>query len=475
MHKDAKTQWWNDRSSLLRLAAAPFLFLIGFGLLPLHAQSGSVDLGFDPGTGVDLSVYGIALQTNGQILICGDFTSVDDVERVNVARLNANGSRDDSFDTGSALGGAFPSVYAMALQASGKAIIGGSFTSAVTTNLARLNTNGSLDNTFTAQADDTVNALTIQTDGSVLIGGFFTHVNGQARSGIARLNSNGVLDGSFNPSLAGAFAAVYALAVQNDGKIIVCGSFTNVNGTQRTNIARLNSSGSLDTNFAPVSIGGGQFSLATFYSVAIDAQGGVVVGGDFMSVNGLVRTNLARFNSEGSVDLTFSPAAGTDFAVNSVALEKYGRILIAGYFETVNGASQNYIARLNSDGSRDASFSIGSGASDVIYSVALQGDGKVLIGGAFTEFNLTGRSGICRLLNVVTVSPPKLFNPVFSNHVFRASVATVSGKSYLLEFKSALSNASWSVLPSVAGDGTTKVLTDPSATDPRRFYRVEVQ
>lgn len=458
-----------------RTTCTMLMLMMCLGPLRLHAQSGALDTSFGPGTGVDLAVYSIAMQTNGQILIGGDFTSFDDVERVNVARLNANGSRDDSFDPGAALDGSFPYANTVALQASGKLLVGGSFTNIVATNFARLNTNGSLDVSFTTLADDTVNAVVIQTNGSILIGGFFTHVNGRARTGIARLDSNGALDLGFNPVLSGALSAVYSLALQGDGRILIGGSFTNVSATLRTNIARLNTDGSLDTSFKPVSAGGGQFSLAVFYGVAIDAQGRVVVGGDFASVNGLVRTNLARFNSDGSLDTGFNPAAGTDYPVNSLALEKYGKILVGGYFNTVNGVINNYIARLDSDGSLDPSFNTGSGPSDVVYSVVLQPDGKVLIGGAFTEFNTTPRSGVARLQNVVTVSPPQLFNPVFSNNVFQTSVATVTGKNYTLQFKNALSDSAWTSLTPVPGDGTIKTLTDPSATGPRRFYRMDLQ
>src|SRR5207245_219552 len=87
----------------------------------LHAQSGMLDTNtFNPGTGVDIAVYSIAIQANGQILIGGDFASYNDVERIAVARLNANGSRDDSYNPGAALSGSFPSVYSVALQSSGK-------------------------------------------------------------------------------------------------------------------------------------------------------------------------------------------------------------------------------------------------------------------------------------------------------------------------------------------------------------------
>jgi len=132
----------------------------------------------------------------------------------------------------------------------------------VATNFARLNTNGSLDTNFAVLADDAVNSVVLQTNGSILIGGFFTHVNGQSRAGLARLNSGGALDLSFSPSVSGGAPAVYTLALQGDGRILVGGSFTSVSGTARTNIARLNTDGSLDTSFKPASVGGGPFFVA---------------------------------------------------------------------------------------------------------------------------------------------------------------------------------------------------------------------
>ena len=451
-----------------------FILTVCFGPLRLGAQSGVLDATFNPGTGVDLSVYSIVVQTNGQIVIGGDFTSFDDVERINVARLNANGSRDDGFNPGAALGGSFTYVSALALQTSGKVLVGGSFTNVVATNFARLNTNGSLDNSFAALADDTVNAIAVQSDGSILIGGFFTHVNGQARTGVARLSPAGALDPSFNPSISGAFSTVYSLALQGDGRILVAGSFTNISGSLRTNIARLNTNGTLDITFKQVSVGGAQLSTAVFYGIAIDAQGRLVVGGDFTSVNGLVHTNLARFTSDGSLDNNFAAAAGTDFAVSSIAAQTDGKILIGGGFNTVNGVTQNYIARLNSNGALDGNFNPGGGgASDFIWSMMLQPDGKVLIGGDFTEYNSMASYGIARLQN--TIGGPPIFNPIFSNNIFTVSIATVAGKSYTLQFKNALSDSTWASLPPVSGDGTIKALIDASASVLRRFYRAQVQ
>ncbi len=428
---------------------------------------------------MDLQVNSVLVQPNGQILIGGYFTSYNGTNRVNVARLNADGSLDDTFNPGVSSGASYSYVNAMILQPpSGKLLVGGSFTNSAGTNLCRLLGNGNLDNSLNAVFDDAVGALLLQTNGSILLGGLFTHANGQARTGIARLDSGGTLDATFNPTVAGGLSSIYALALQNDGKILIGGSFTSLNASPRTNLARLNPDGTLDAGFKPVVMSGGSYFPAApgvLNSLAVDSQGRILVGGDFTSVYGQVRTNLARFNSDGSLDTNFSAVAGTDYAVDSVALEKYGKILIGGNFNVVNGVTNKYLARLNSDGTLDRSFNTGSGPDDIVLSIALQSDGKVVLGGGFVDINTNYLSGIGRLQNVQTVSPPRLMSPSFSNGLFRASVETYSGKSYVLEFKNVISDPSWTALPGVAGDGTVKVLTDPAATIARRFYRVEVQ
>src|SRR5439155_18365694 len=192
--------------------------------------------------------------------------------------------------------------------------------------------------------------------------------------------------------------------------IVVAGRFTSVNGTPTTNIARLNTNGSLDTTFQPVSVTG---QFPAFYAVAVDGQGRALAAGDFSSVNGVTHTNLVRLNADGTLDATFSPAAGTDAYVLSIAVQSDGKILVGGLFTLVNGTPRNYLARLNADGTLDASFVPGSGPNYLVYSLAVQSDGKVLVGGAFTQFNGTPRGGIARLQNL-----PQLVNPLFSNSVF---------------------------------------------------------
>jgi uncharacterized delta-60 repeat protein len=158
---------------------------------------------------------------------------------------------------------------------------------------------------------------------------------------------------------------VNSIAVQGDGKILVGGTFTSYNGTSRNRIGRLNSDGSLDTGF---SIGTG-FPTNAVNSIAVQGDDGkILVGGSFTSYNGTTRNRIARLNSDGSFDTGFSIGTGFNSAVNSIAVQgDDGKILVGGTFTSYNGGaagSSNRIARLNSDGTLDSGFSIGTGFDD---------------------------------------------------------------------------------------------------------------
>ncbi len=203
--------------------------------------------------------------------------------------------------------------------------------------------------------------------------------------------SDGSLDTSFNPGSV-ANSGVLSIASQPDGKILIGGWLTQYNGTTRNDIARLNSDGSLDTSFNPGSGVHGSIS-----SIALQPDGKILIGGEFTQYNGTTRNNIARLNPDGSLDTSFNPGGGANGEVYSIALQPDGKILIGGWFFEYNGTSRNNIARLNPDGSLDTSFNPGSGTNISINSIALQPDGKILIGGGFTQYNGTPRNGIARL------------------------------------------------------------------------------
>jgi len=287
-------------------------------------------------------------------LIGGNFTFTDpDLTFINrILSLSANGSLDTTFDIGTGFGG---SVFALAIQSDGKIVVGGGFSTyqGTTRNrIARLNTDGSYDTTFNIGTgfNATVNALAIQSDGKIVVGGPFTTYQGTTRNRIARLNTNGSYDTTFDIG-TGFGSSVFALAIQSDGKIVVGGGFTTYQGTTRNRIARLNTNGTYDTTF---DIGTG-FNVSV-NSLAIQSDGKIVVGGDFTTYQGTTRNRIARLNTDGSLDTTFDIGAGFDATVNALAIQSDGKIVVGGGFTTYQGTTRNCIARLNTDGSLDTSF-----------------------------------------------------------------------------------------------------------------------
>ncbi len=161
--------------------------------------------------------------------------------------------------------------------------------------------------------DGSVASVTLQPDGKVLIAGGFTMVNGVSRTRIARLNSDGSLDTSFLSGMSGANAAVVSVALQPDGKVLIGGYFTEVNGVSRNRIARLNDDGSLDTTFLNGMTGADRNGVV---SVALQPDGRVLVGGGFLSVNSVLSPFIARLYGDAPVrpDITIQPSNQTSYA-----------------------------------------------------------------------------------------------------------------------------------------------------------------
>jgi uncharacterized delta-60 repeat protein len=412
-----------------------------------RGAAGDVDLSFDPGSGVNGEVADVVVQSDGKVIIGGQFTTVKGLARHGIARLNADGSGDSSFNPvtipGNSIGslavqpdgkvlvgsysfdpgcgdfgcygyfldrlnadgiadGSFNptvdgDVFSFALQSDGKILISGSFTTINGTSrneIARLNANGSLDTSFDpgTGADDVVYAFALQADGKVIIGGHFATVNGTFHGVITRLNPNGSLDSSFNPG-TGPNAIVDSVVLQPDGKILLHGYFSKVNGTNRKRIARLNANGTLDGSFNPDT---GPIDPYGVHYVAAPSGGKVIIWGD-TNVNGTNRLRILRFLENGRADSSFNPVAGVNFYLGKVASQSDGKVFIGGNFTTVNGTDRRNIARLNTDGTLDGSFQSGANISGLHTSLALQPDGKVLLGDAFTFINGTNRYGKIRL------------------------------------------------------------------------------
>ena len=324
--------------------------------------------GFNVGGSGTGTVNAVAVQADGKLVVGGSFTAYngDPAAPDNLLRLNADGTLDASFNAGGA--GVNNSVSAVAVQPDGKVLIGGLFNtyngSRVADNLLRLNADGTVDAGFNPNGggpNSNVLALAVQPDGKVLVGGLFTDYNGVAAPDyVLRLNATGTLDAGFNAGQAGANRRVYALAVQPDGKILVGGSFSDYNGAAAPDrVLRLEANGALDGGFNA----GGAGPNATVLALAVQPDGKVLVGGDFDNYNGSNAPRyLLRLNATGTLDAGFN-AGGTGAAgpVNALVVQPDGKVLVGGqFYNTYNGSpAPNGVLRLGTTGLLDASFNAG--------------------------------------------------------------------------------------------------------------------
>jgi uncharacterized delta-60 repeat protein len=293
-------------------------------------------------------------------------------------------------------------VNVVVVQPDSKILLGGYFTQLHPDNapvsgngyVARLNHDGSVDASFGPNANGVVRALVLQPNGQIIIGGDFTTVQSTGggtplvRNHVARLNPDGTVDSSFNPNANGA---VFAIAYQPNGQIVIGGSFTSVqpNGsttTTRNRVARFNADGSLDTTFNPN-------TDRTVLALAVQSNGQIVVGGGFTEFtpngasSGSIRNCVARLNSDGSLDTAWDPEPNA--SVDAILIDPLGNILLGGQFTGFQPGGQtaptqiDSLARITPSGAVDTTFVVNPLAS--VSTIALQRDGKLVIGGTFTE------------------------------------------------------------------------------------------
>lgn len=200
--------------------------------------------------------------------------------------------------------------------------------------------------------------------------------------------TSGSIDPSFSGIASGFNGTVNSIAIQGDGKILVGGNFTTYNGVDCPDrFVRLTSTGTLDGSFTGLTSG---FNNAVT-SIAVQNDGKILVGGNFLAYNGVdCPDRLVRLTSTGALDVSFAGStSGINSSVYSIVVQCDGKILIGGYFTTFNGADcPDYFLRLTSTGALDNSFSgLVSGVNGYVYSIAIQSDGKILVGGDYTTYN----------------------------------------------------------------------------------------
>lgn len=244
--------------------------------------------------------------------------------------------------------------------------------------------------------DKYVTAAAAQSDGKVIVGGGFVSWDGTEVGRLVRLNADGSRDSEFTAANgSGANNFIRAITVQADGKILVGGQFSSWNGSTNRGLVRLNQDGSLDTSFSTL-------GNTTVSAIAVDSEGRILVGGNFTEWNEQSVGRLVRLNSDGSTDAGFREKVGAaaDNYVRAIALTPAGKIIIGGQFSEWEGTySVGRVVRLDADGTYDSAFTValGSGANSDVWTLATSSDGSLLVGGKFTSWNSTTVGGLVRV------------------------------------------------------------------------------
>lgn len=356
-------------------------------LLARYNSDGSLDASFDADGIVTTDfgeteiAFGVALQSDGKIVAAGSTTEFDPSTntKIAIARYNADGSLDLGFGANGKVitdvGAGDDWVANVGIQADGKIVIVGSKNVSPVDDdilLARYNTDGSLDTTFGSGGVvimpvpggndiDYLFSIAFQSDGKIVVGGGTSNATDVAMVAL-RYNSDGTLDSSFNGDGIAVVENVGGgyVAIQPDGKILL------VSRDNGVTVARYDEFGALDTSFG---------------------------------VNGIVE----------------SAVGGTDFSVQSMALQVNNKIVITGYYPAGLSNDNDFaVARLNSNGSPDSSFDgdglittdFGSNQNDFGLSVAIQADGKIVVAGRRDADNSPFNVALARYMGDTNSSIP---------------------------------------------------------------------
>ena len=241
-----------------------------------------------------------------------------------------------------------------------------------------------------------VNKVLVQPDGKILVGGGFENYAGSNKDNLVRLNSDGTVDATFNPDGSGPDFLVQDMDLMPDGRILIAGNFGTYNGIQNYFVARLFADGTLDPTFhvPPNSINGAVLAIVRH------KDNSVVVGGEFFICAGHSQPHIARFDPTGAVDTTFMVGTGFTSTVFDLLVLPDDRIVVAGSFSMYQDQPCGHIALLASNGLYDPSMDNDpglDGTGSLATALARQSDGKILVSGSFSYHNGVPRAGIARL------------------------------------------------------------------------------
>jgi len=367
--------------------------------------SGALDTSYTPG--IYDNIYDMALNASGQVIAIGGFFywGTFATPQETIVRINPDGTRDTTFNIGTSFS-PVRSASAIDIQSDGKAIVGGNFNLYRGSNspkIARINTDGSYDSTFSVGTgfNDVVNDLRILSDGSIIVVGNFTSYKGTSGiNRIAKLSSNGTIDHTFNANIGTSLTTAPLVVKEVPGVgILIGGEFAIFNGSPAGSIICLNTDGTVCTgiNFGTgVSYVAGE-NITDFKKLNSTT---LLISGTFNSFNSIPGKNLVALNLDGSASNQLQGFKGFDDSVNEIIVQSDGKVVAAGYFNLHNPIEVKNIARFNSDKTLDEDFStatIGLSNLGSITDFNIDDNDKIWIAGFITTSSAHSANGIIRL------------------------------------------------------------------------------
>jgi uncharacterized delta-60 repeat protein len=443
----------------------PLVFLIAAA----HGQILELDQHFSPALEGEINglngVTDVAVQADGKIVIAGSFGAVNGQPRRGIARLNPDGSLDTNCTFGAGLDA---SAFAVVLDSEERIIVGGEFTTVdgqPSGGLVRFLPTGEIDTTFSVSGGPSVAspdfkpsvwALGQQRDGRILLSGIFTHVAGFPTMALARLwEGDGTLDTAFDPQ---ANNIALGFAEDADG-LFVGGAFRQLNRADRPSLARISHDGVLDGSFNPAAV----VRDDLVWTLLLQEPGKLIAGGSF-SAGGAIY----RFNRDGGIDSEFQaniPSSGDQYVAAMLEAEE-GKIVVGGFFASVNNVPKQSLARLNADGSLDETFEFS--ANDGVSRLKWAGTSDLLVTGYFTQVNGVKRTGVARLRKRPAAAELRISRTPGREVIVRFK--GVPNQRYEVQSAPQIDRP-WSRVVDVVGTGAESEIREVIGSQPR-FYRV---
>jgi uncharacterized delta-60 repeat protein len=365
----------------------------------IRLDNNILDKSFNIGTGFNNSVRDFEIQPDGKIVVSGYFTTYNKENVKNIIRLNTDGSLDKSFNLSSlvTINGGSDTRSNIELQSDGKIVATGVYGSQK--GIIRLNSDGSLDTTFKTDVNFFIDSsrFCLQPDGKIIATGEALNDAGKGYNKIVRLNANGSLDIDITPRINEIYTH-YNVASQPDGKILITANLKDENNKYTNQIIRLNNDCTLDTSFKSDKFI--VYGSPSITKIVVQPDGKIIMSG-FFTYESLKQRYITRLNSDGTQDTTFKIGTGANYIVQDFALFDSGKILVAGSFDLFNGLTVGKILVLNIDGTKDSTFNnqfVGFDSGHVSVVTVLPNE-KIMVSGKFYAYNGVSNPGFIRLNN----------------------------------------------------------------------------